>query len=165
MEIEKREEMEKSEEKKERKIEKSGIDSSKVTKFSNEGKEKVKRYKIGDGMFVEDFVENEDQVDLLEKGKVWIAEDLTLEIRNDNEDLITYFDLEEVKQFTKCEITENETGKNVNFITGRNKSDYRFGVGFYKAVQRNMTFKYIEDLQKEKQRDTPKDDLGFGLFD
>ena len=156
--------MEKSEEKKER-LKSQEQTGSKVTKFSNEGKEKVKRYKIGDGMFVEVFGQNEAQVDLLEKGKVWIAEDLTLEIRNDNEILITHFDLEEGKQFTKCEITENETGKNVNFITGRNKSDYRFGVGFYKAVQRNMTFKYIEDLQTDKQRDTPKEDLGFGLFD
>ena len=116
-------------------------------------------------MFVKDFVENEDQVDLFKKGKVWIAEHLTLEIRNDNEELIMYFDLEEVKQFTKCEITENESGKKVKFITGRNKSDYRFGVGFYKAVQRNITYKYIEDLLKEKQGYTPKDDLGFGLFD
>ena len=80
-EIEKREEMEKSDEKKERKTEKSGIDWTKVTKFSDEGKGKIKRYKIGDGMFVEMTGENKDKIKLLEKGgkgQVWLAEDLTL---------------------------------------------------------------------------------------
>ena len=167
-EIEKREEMEKSEEKKERKTEKSGIDWTKVTKFSDEGKGKIKRYKIGDGMFVEMTGENKDKIELLEKGgkgQVWLAEDLTLEIRNENEDLIAYFDIEEVKQITKCESTENKSGGKMMFITWRDKLGDKYGVGFYKAVLRNKTYKYIDDLQKEIHRDTPEEDLGFGLFD
>ena len=86
-----------------------------------------------------------------------------MEMRNENEDLVSYLDIEEVKQITKCETTD--CGKKVKFITWRDKSGDKYGVGFYKTVLRNRTYKYIEDLQKDIHRDTPEEDLGFGLFD
>ena len=90
------EEMEKtikSEEKKQRKNGQSKIDWSKVSNFSEVGGEKIKRYEIGDGIFVELNGENKDQVKHSKEGEIWLAEDLTLELRN-KEELLGNFDIE-----------------------------------------------------------------------
>ena len=147
----------------------SQIDWSKVSDFSEGIKEKIKRYEIGDGICVEVFDENKEpgkqQVDFIEKGKVWLAEDLTLEVRNKKEELLEHFDIEEVDSFTKCQTTEKDNGKKVNLITWTTKSGNTFGIGFYKVSERNMLYEYIGNLQKEVQKGGAKEDLGFGLFD
>ena len=105
------------------------------------------------------------QVDFIEKGKVWLAEDLTLEVRNTKEELLEHFDIEEVNSFTKCQTTEKDSGKKVNLITWTTKSGKTVGMGFYKVSERNMLYEYIGNLQKEVQKGGAKEDLGFGLFD
>ena len=83
----------KSEEKKQRKNGQSKIDWNKVSNFSEVDGEKIKRYEIGDGIFVELKGENKDQVKHSKEGEIWLAEDLTLELRN-KEELLGHFDIE-----------------------------------------------------------------------
>ena len=125
----------KSEETKERKIGQSKIDWSKVSNFSEECDEKIKRYEIGDGIFFELGGETKDQVKHSKEGKIWLAEDLTLELRNKEEELLGHFDIESsvVTSFKKCQTEESDTGKNVHLITWRTKSGKELGVGVDKV--------------------------------
>ena len=163
------EEMEKtikSEEKKQRKNGQSKIDWSQVSNFSEVGGEKIKRYEIGDGIFVELNGENKDQVKHSKEGEIWLAEDLTLELRN-KEELLGNFDIESsiITSFKKCETEEKDTGKKVYLITWRTKSGKELGVGVDKVGVRNRLYEDIGNLQSEVQRDKSDEEMGFGLFD
>ena len=93
-----------------------GIDWSQVPDYSetdysegpNEGK--IRRYKIG-GVFLERN-KGKKSFNETDTGTVWLAEDQTLEMRSGNDNLTSYFDIEEVKQFTKETFKEEQ----VDFI-------------------------------------------------
>ena len=97
-------------------------------------------------------------------GTVWLAEDQTLEMRQVNDNLTAYFDIEEVKQFTKETFKEEQGNRSViDFIMWTRKGR-SFGVGFREKLLRDRLYEYIQKTQEETTKED-QENLGFGLFD
>ena len=93
-------------------------------------------------------------------GTVWLAEDQTLEMRSGNDNLTAYFDIEEVKQFTKETFKEEQVNTSVIDFIRWSRKGRSFGVGFREKLLRDRLYEYIQKTQKETTEED-KEDLGF----
>ena len=121
---------------------------------------------MGEGIFVEK-KKGEESFNECDTGTIWLTEDQTLEMRSENDNLTTYFDIKEVKQFNKVALKERQGNRNsIAFIKWTRKMgkyrDKSFGVGFRKESLRDQLYDYIQETKKTNDN---QDNLGFGLFD